>query len=152
MTGDRARGVALYTGAAALLTAGTLWWFAAAPREPRNRQIDEWRATALRLLPDNAGQQHADTMPLPAGAEHEALAEVAPGEYLVTLVCVGGPGSLVRVSLGEDGTDSGQGLRCSGDIVPENFSVSVAGELRLNVTVGASGPVVFRYSLLRTQG
>lgn len=146
----RARGVALYAGAGVLLAAGAFWWFAAAPGQPRDDRLAEWTASALRRVPDHAAQQGADTVPLPAGAEHEVVVELSAGAYVVTVVCVGAPRSLVRVSLGRHGTDSGQGLHCSGDNVPRNLSVSVADELRLSVTVNDAGPVVFRYSALRS--
>lgn len=146
---DRARGTVLYAGAAALLGAGVSWWVAAAPSEPRDPQIEQYRAGALRLLPDVASQTDADTVALAAGAEREVIAEVGNGEFLVSVVCVGGADSHVRISLGDVG-DSGHGLKCSGDVVPENFSVGVAGELRMNVSVNEAGPVVFRYSMLRS--
>jgi hypothetical protein len=145
---DRARGTVLYAGAAVLLGAGGVWWVAAAPSQPRDARIEEYRATALRLLPDVASQIDAGSVALAAGAEREVLAEVGNGELLVSVVCVGGENSRLRISLGEVG-DSGHGMDCSGDVVPENFSVTAVGELRMNVSVNEAGPVVFRYSMLR---
>lgn len=148
---DRARGAVIYAGAAALLGAGAFWWVAAAPTDPRDPQIERYRATALRLLPDVASQTDADTVAMAPGAEREVVAEVGAGEFLVSVVCVGGANSRVRISLG-DVHDSGRGLECSGDVVPDNFTVSAAGALRVNVTVNEAGPVVFRYSALRAAG
>jgi hypothetical protein len=146
---DRARGTVLYAGAAAVLGAGVFWWFAAAPREPRDPQIEEWRATAVRLLPDVASQTDADTLAFAPDTEREVFAEAGFGEFLVSVICVGGESSQVRISLGEVG-DSGRGLQCTGGTGPESFSVSLVGELRMNVSVNDAGPVVFRYSLLRS--
>jgi hypothetical protein len=145
---DRARGTVLYAGAAVLLGAGVFWWVAAAPSEPRDARIEQYQATALRLLPDVASQVDAGSVALAAGAERQVLAEVGNGEMLVSVVCVGGESSRVRISLGDIG-DSGHGMECSGDVVPETFEVTAVGELRLNVSVNESGPVVFRYSMLR---
>ena len=104
----------------------------------------------MQLLPDLPTQSDAGTVTLPAGAEHQVNADVGAGGFVVSVVCVGRPNSTVRVSLGVPGTDSGQGLRCSGDVTMENFSVALAGALRMRVSVNDAGPVVFRYSLLRT--
>jgi hypothetical protein len=40
-------------------------------------------------------------------------------------------------------------MACTGEPRPDGFSVTTAGQLRMNVSVGAAGPVVFRYTLLR---
>ena len=145
---DRARGAVLYAGAAVLFAAGAFWWVSAAPREPRDPQLEEYRASALRLLPDVASQTDADTLALVAGAEQEVSAAVGTGRYLVSVICVGGENSQVRISLGEV-DDSGHGMQCSGDPVPQSFTTGAAGELRLHVSVNEAGPVVFRYSVLR---
>jgi hypothetical protein len=147
--GDRARGVVLYACAALLLAGGALWWFRAAPHGDVDPRIEKWRADAERLLPDVIQQDQADTVAIDAGADREVTAEVDTGKYLISVLCVGGPDSQVRVSLGEAGTDSGRGLNCEGGSQPDNFTVGTAGQLRMNVTVNPAGPVVFRYSLLR---
>jgi hypothetical protein len=146
---DRARGAVIYAGAAAVLGAGAFWWFAAVPHEPRDPEIEQYRQTVQRLLPDVASQVDAGMVSLPAGVEQEVVAEVGMGTFLVSAVCAGGAGSQVRISLGDDG-DSGRGLDCAGEAVPVNFTVSAAGELRIHVSVNESGPIVFRYSLLRS--
>jgi hypothetical protein len=147
--GERVRGAVLYACAVALLAAGGVWWFRAAPRQEADPQIERWKQSALRLLPDVDAQEHAGTLALPAGIDREVTAEIDPGEYAVSVVCVGGAESQVRVSLGETGYDSGLGLTCAGDNRPDNFRVTVANPLRMNVSVNNAGPVVFRYSLLR---
>ncbi|MEU4239130.1 DUF6023 family protein [Actinoplanes sp. NPDC026619] len=146
--GDRARGVVLYTCAALLLAGGGVWWVRAAPRQVTDSRIAQWQQDAQRLLPDDDEQRVAGTVPLAAGADHEVVADLDTGEYRVSVICVGGAESQVRVSLGDAGTDSGRGLDCEGGSEPNNFTVGTAGQLRMNVTVGAAGPVVFRYSLL----
>lgn len=148
--GERARGGVLYGCAAMLLVAGGVWWFAAAPRQETDRQIERWKQSAERLLPDLDAQEHSGTLALAAGIDRELTAEIEPGEYSVSVVCVGGAQSQVRVSLGAAGSDSGIGLTCAGESEPDNFRVSIANPLRMNVSVNNSGPVVFRYSLLRT--
>jgi hypothetical protein len=70
----------------------------------------------------------------------------------VSVVCVGGPDSRLRVTLGDLGLDSGHGMSCTGDRKPDSFSVSLADDLRMNVSVSDSGPVVFRYTILREIG
>jgi hypothetical protein len=147
--GERARGAVLYGCAAALLAAGGAWWFEAAPRQEADPQIERWKQNALRLLPDVEAQNHAGTLALAAGVDREVTAAIGPGEYSVSVVCVGGAASQVRVSLGEAGYDSGLGLTCTGDNEPDKFRVTVANPLRMNVAVNNAGPVVFRYSLLR---
>jgi uncharacterized protein DUF6023 len=147
--GERARGAVLYGCALALLAAGGTWWILAAPRNDADPQIKAWQEAAQRLLPDAPAQQDADTVALGPGVDHEVLPQVESGEYTVSVVCVGGERAEVRVSLGDPGTDSGRGLRCTASEQPETFSVAVADELRLHVSVGDAGPVVFRYTLLR---
>jgi hypothetical protein len=146
---DRARGVVLYACAGLLLTGGAVWWFRAAPQDKTDARIAQWRADAQRLLPDVDEQREASTLALGAGTDREVVADVDTGEYLVSMLCVGGADSQVRVSLSDTGTDSGRGLNCEGGSDPNNFTVGTAGQLRIYVTVGAAGPVVFRYSLLR---
>ncbi|MFF5295479.1 DUF6023 family protein [Paractinoplanes globisporus] len=147
--GDRARGVALYATTAVLLAGGVTWWFRAAPGEEIDPMIPQWRASAQQLLPDVPGQDDADTIPLAAGSDHQVVAVVDTGKYQISVVCVGGQNSQVRVSLGEAATDSGRGLDCSDDPQSDRFDVGAAGRLRMFVVVSDAGPVVFRYTLLR---
>jgi len=114
-------------------------------------QIDRWRQSAERLVPDLDRQDAADTVSLAAGTEREVQANVANGSYRVTVVCVGGGDSSVRISLSDSGADSGHGLDCSGNQRPFDFPVAVAGQLRINVSVGEAGPVVFRYTVLKAE-
>ncbi|HEY0002089.1 MAG TPA: DUF6023 family protein [Actinoplanes sp.] len=60
MTDERARGVALYAFAAALLVAGVIWWVRAAPPDARESDAQRWTTTALRLLPDQGIPAQAD--------------------------------------------------------------------------------------------
>jgi hypothetical protein len=152
VSGDRARGVALYATAALLLAGGTTWWFRAAPRPAADPMIAQWQASAVRLLPDKADQDDADTVALAANSDHEMVSDVDPGTYQVSVVCVGGPDSRVRVSMDDTAIDSGLGLKCSDDSPTEQFDVGTSGRLRLHVSVGDVGPVVFRYILLHTAG
>lgn len=152
MRGDRARGVALYATAAALLAGGVAWWLAAAPGEEIDPMIAQWRLSAQRLLPDTPGQQDADTVAMAAGSDHQVVSMVESGKYRISVVCVGGSDSQVRVSLGEAGTDSGHGLGCSDDARSDQFEVGTSGQLRIHVSVSDAGPVVFRYTLLQTSG
>ena len=150
--GDRARGVALYATAALLLAGGTTWWFRAAPREETDPLVAQWRANAVQLLPDTADQDDADTVALAANSDHEMESDVEPGKYQVSIVCVGGPDSRVRVSMGDASIDSGRGLKCSDGAQMEQFDVGTSGQLHLYVSVGDSGPVIFRYTLNHTAG
>ena len=75
---------------------------------------------------------------------------VDAGKYQVSVVCVGGADSRVRISMGEAATDSGRGLRCADGAQRDQFEVGTSGRVRLYVAVGDLGPVVFRYTLLRT--
>jgi hypothetical protein len=149
--GERTRGVLLYAFAAVVLTGGAFWWFRAAPHAAVDSQIDQWRQSAERLVPDLDRQDAADTVSLAAGTEREVQANVANGSYRVTVVCVGGGDSSVRISLSDSGADSGHGLDCSGNQRPFDFPVAVAGQLRINVSVGEAGPVVFRYTVLKAE-
>lgn len=150
--GDRARGVVLYGLAALLLAAGVLWWFQTAPRQRVDPRLEQWRSNAQRLLPDLAGQEDAGAVALPAGAQHQVVSNIDGGEYTVWIICVGGTDSQVRVSLGSLADDSGRGLDCAGEHPPHHFSVGVGHRLRMNVSVGEAGPVVFRYAVVRLDG
>lgn len=151
MRAERARGAVLYGCAVALLAAGGAWWFRAAPHDPSSDPlIEQWWRNAQQLLPDDGGQDEADTLALPAGADRQVLADVGSGKYLISVVCVGAAGSQVRVSLGEAGTDSGHGLNCADRNPSDHFEVGTSGQLRIYVSVSAAGPVVFRYSVTRT--
>jgi hypothetical protein len=111
--------------------------------------IERWRQTAMRLLPDQPEQDDADMLALAPETDHQVLAKVDGGNYRVSVVCVGGARSQVRVSLGEAGTDSGHGLDCADGAVRDRFDVATSGRLRMFVSVNDAGPVVFRYTLLR---
>jgi len=147
--GERTRGVLLYAFAAVVLAAGGIWWFRAAPQQAVDPQIQQWRQSAERLVPDLDNQDAGETLALAAGAEREVQANVSNGSFRVTVVCVGGGDSSVRISLSDSGADSGHGLDCSGDRRPFGFPVAVAGQLRINVNVGEAGPVVFRYTVFK---
>lgn len=149
MTGERARGAVLYAAAGILVAGGATWWLLAAPPDRGNDQIDRWRAAVEQALPDTDEQVDAATTPLAAGDERPYVTSVDTDEYLVSVVCRGGPDTFVRVSLSRSGSDSGLGLRCSDERRPDSFKVALADELRLHVMVGDRGPVVFRYSLQR---
>ncbi|WIM96208.1 DUF6023 family protein [Actinoplanes oblitus] len=150
MTGARARGVVLHGAAALLLVVGGAWWWSARPRSAADPRLLDWRLTAERLLPDTGEQEAADTMVLAAGADYAKTDDLDGGAFLVSVVCAGPDGSLVRVSLGEGDEDSGRGLHCSGSRTPEVFSVGVGTQLRLRVVVDKIGPVIFRYTLERS--
>ena len=147
--GERARGAVLYGCAFALVAAGATWWFRAAPRKVTDPQLERWKLSAQHLLPDAEPQEDADTLALAAGVDHQVVATTDPAEYVVSVVCVGGAGSQVRVSLGVAGDDSGVGLSCTDSEPPQTFTVGLADRLRMNVSVSESGPVVFRYTLVR---
>ena len=148
MTGERARGAVLYAAAGLLVAGGATWWFLAAPPE-RDDQVDEWRAAVEQQLPETENQADAATAVLGAGADRSFEASVETGEYQVSVVCRGGPETLVRVSLSQIGRDSGLGLRCSGERPPDTFKVGLGDTVRLNVVVSDEGPVVFRYHVER---
>lgn len=150
MVGERARGAVLYACAGLMLAGGGVWWVRAAPREVVDPRIERWQSSALRLLPDTDNQDSSGTVALAAGADQDVLAEGGAGSFLVSVICVGGDGSSVRISLSET-DDSGHGLDCAGDPTPFQFKVSIPDQLRINVSVNESGPVVFRYSLARTE-
>jgi len=147
VTGDRVRGAVLYACAGLVLVAGGVWWFRAAPHEAPAAQTEQWRLTAERLLPDDDREEAAETLTLAAGVDHEVVADVSVGSKTLTVVCVGGQASEVRISLSPQ--DSGRGMRCSGGDPPVRLDVALPGQLRLNVSVGEAGPVVFRYSIRR---
>lgn len=150
MVGERARGAVLYACAGLVLAGGGVWWVRAAPRGLDDPEVTQWRRSAERLLPDTDNQESAGTVPLAAGADQEVVADGGDGSYQVSVICVGGAGSSLRISLSDTG-DSGHGLDCaSDDHTPFQFKVSIPDQLRMNVTV-TEGPVVFRYSLVRTE-
>ncbi len=151
MTGERGRGAVLYATAGVLVAAGAVWWFRAAPPERGADRVEQWRATVEKLLPEVEGQEDSSTMALGAGAEQTYRSSVETGKYVVSLVCRGGPDSFVRVSLSQNGSDSGLGLPCSEERAPQSFEVGLADSLRLHVVVGDAGPIVFRYSLARAR-
>ncbi|MFB9338501.1 DUF6023 family protein [Actinoplanes octamycinicus] len=146
----RGRGVVLLVVAVLLLVAGGTWWWSARPRSESDPRLLSWRLTAEQLLPDTGDQEAADTMVLAGNSETAKINDLDGGAFLVSVVCAGPDGSLVRVSLGEGDEDSGRGLRCSGARTPEVFSVGVGTQLRLRIAVDRIGPVIFRYTLERS--
>jgi uncharacterized protein DUF6023 len=151
MLGERGRGAVLYACAGLVLAGGGVWWFRAAPREVADPQVEQWTRSAEQLLPDTGNQESAGTVALAAGADQQVLAEGGDGSFMVSVICVGGANSSLRISL-SDTDDSGHGLSCTDtDPTPFQFKVSIPDELRMNVTVTDAGPVVFRYSLMRTE-
>jgi hypothetical protein len=147
VSAERGRGAVLNLLTALILISGAAWWWRAAPREPADDRLLGWRLTAEQLLPESAEQQVASTLALADGDGHVEVAEVDGGEFLVSVVCAGDDGSRIRVSLGVQ--ETGRGMRCSGSRTPEVFSVGLAKELKLRVSVEEAGPVVFRYTLQR---
>ncbi|HET6480449.1 MAG TPA: DUF6023 family protein [Actinoplanes sp.] len=152
MTGERGRGAVLYATAAVLVAAGATWWFLAAPPDQGTDQVALWRTATEELLPDTDLQVEAATTTMAANEERPYVTSVDTGEYLVSVVCRGGPDSYVRVSLSQTGSDSGLGVRCSEERRPDSFKVALADQLRLHVMVGDRGPVAFRYTLQRATG
>ncbi|MEU8815966.1 DUF6023 family protein [Actinoplanes sp. NPDC048796] len=159
MTSERVRGAVLYSMAAVLLAAGATWWLVAAPddTEPTS-PAQQWRQAAERLLPDVGTQEDGATLTLTPGAAQQISTEVPSGQYSVAMVCVGGSGSTVRVSLDSAesgfgdfsgvGGDSGLGMSCEQERSPETFPVQLTDALRMTVTAGQDSEVVFRYSLV----
>jgi hypothetical protein len=152
VTGEQARGAILYGCAAVLLTGGAVWWAVSAPAGTDNSQVEQWRTEARKLLPDSENLYASDSVALEPNIDQQVVEDLGQGEFMVTVVCAGAPDSQLRVSLGDLGADSGHGLRCTGDRSPDVFSVSVVDDLRMNVSVGDAGPVVFRYTVLRQGG
>jgi hypothetical protein len=148
VTADRIRGAVLYAGAVVLLAAGGVWWVRAAPRQPVELDVTQWTATAQRLLPAPDEAEADDTIELGAGVDREISVKVDDGSHHLEVVCVGGQDSVVRVTLGTY-HDSGRGLDCAGSQRPTGFNLGVAGGLRMNLSVGGSGPVVFRYTVTK---
>ncbi|SNY04524.1 DUF6023 family protein [Paractinoplanes atraurantiacus] len=158
MTTDRQRGVVLYSMAAVLLAGGAAWWLVTAPDDTKpTSQAQQWRQAAERLLPDVGTQEDGATLTLNPGAEQAISTEVSFGQYSVAMVCVGGAGSTVRVSLDNPetpdfsgiGGDSGLGMSCEQERSPETFPVQLSDALRMTVSAGQDSEVVFRYSLVR---
>jgi hypothetical protein len=147
VTSERARGTALYAGAALLLAAGGVWWIGAKPRQPAGPAVAQWTATAVRLLPESPNAEATETVELAPGADRQIDAPVDTGNHRLSVVCVGETGSIVRISLGVV-DDSGRGLHCTGD-QPTLFEVSLVDHLHMNLSVAGSSPVVFRYSVVR---
>jgi hypothetical protein len=145
---DRVRGAVLYAGAVVLLVAGGVWWVRAAPRQLVDPAVAQWTATAERLLPEPDEAEADKTVELGAGVDREITVQVDDGSHHIEVVCVGGPNSLVRVSLGTY-NDSGRGLACTGHQQPMSFDVGVAGGLRMNLSVGGASAVVVRYAVTK---
>ena len=148
MIGERARGALLYAFAGLVLVGGGAWWVRAAPREAPGSRIEQWRLAAERLLPDADRQEAAETLPLAAGVDRKVVASIGNGGHALSVVCVGGRASEVRISLGIN--DSGMRVPCFGAHRLLSLNVGLAGKLQLDVSVGDAGPVVFRYSIRRT--
>jgi Family of unknown function (DUF6023) len=147
VTADRIRGAVLYAGAVLLLVVGTLWWLRAKPRELVDPSIARWTAAAKGLLPEAPDLEASDTLQLGAGVDRQISAHVDDGSHHIEVVCVGGANSLVRVSLGSE-NDSGRGLDCT-VARPVGFDVGLAGGLRMNLSVGGTSPVIFRYTVTK---
>jgi hypothetical protein len=148
VTADRIRGAVLYAGAVVLLAAGAFWWVRSTPRQPVDPSIAAWTATAERLLPDPPDAEAGETLQLGAGIDREVSAKIDDGSHHIVMICVGGANSLVRVSLGTL-NDSGRGMDCTGAQRPLSFDVGLAGGLRMNLSVGGTSAVIFRYTVTK---
>jgi hypothetical protein len=146
--GRRARGLVVYGTAAALLVAGGFWWFRSAPYLGPDPKLERWHVAAERRLPAGGPLADSGTIDLAAGADRAVQTRAAGGIYEVQIVCVGDPGSSVRISLG-DVNDSGRGMACTEQTPPTSFPIGVADALVLHVAVDGTGPVVVRYTLTR---
>jgi hypothetical protein len=148
VTSDRARGAVLYAGAALLLVAGGAWWVRAKPRPAVDPVLARWSATAERLLPDPPEAETVETIELRRGVHRQVDAPIDTGAQGISMVCVGEPKSVVRVSLGVV-DDSGRPVHCTGAEPPTRFEVGLVGQLHMDLSLDGAGPVVFRYSVVK---
>ena len=150
MTGNRARGVALYGIAGVLLLAGVLWFVRTAPETGEDPAVTAGRETAERLLPDLTLQSEAETMVLAAGARTERTTSVRGGSYALAMICIGA--GQIRVRLSAQGVDSGRAVPCdSGEPVPVELTVGLADEFFMAVSAETDGPAVFRWRVVRAR-
>jgi hypothetical protein len=152
VTGERGRGVLLYTLSAVLLLGGGLWFFRAAPPSGDDPQVDAWRNRAAALLPDVPLEVMADTIVMAGDISTERNASVDGGSYTLSMVCLGERGQ-VRVRLSTSGNDSGRAVRCAGKPASVSLSVALADHFFMLVSAETEGgTAVFRWRLDRGRG
>jgi hypothetical protein len=149
----------LYGTAAALLAAGTVWWWRADPIPPEDPRVPALRAAAERALPDAAGMK-AGTVVVGPGREVRSMASTGDGTFRLNLAC-GGAGRLqVRLAMGntvlENGLRAGSArtVACAPEPVPVAFTVEADGQAGLTAVLPAdvTAPVVLRSTWTADQG
>jgi hypothetical protein len=152
VTAEQTRGVLLYTLTAVLLIAGGLWWVRSAPPGPDDPRVEQWRAKAGLLLPDQIQQVKAETFPLASGHDADRNAVVTAGSYRVTMLCVADRGD-VRVRFSTTDSDSGRAVPCAPAPTPVTLTIALADNFFLNATSESpTRAVIFRWRLERAGG
>jgi len=150
VTDERRRGVVLYALTALTLAAGAVWYAWAAPQIGPDPRVQQWRATAERLLPDLPLQTMADTIVLENDLAAERRSPIVGGSYALSMICAGT--GHVRVRLSTGGNDSGRAVRCSDKPSPDTIRVALADKFFLSVAAEEDeGVAVFRWRLERTR-
>jgi Family of unknown function (DUF6023) len=155
VTGTRARGVVLYSLAAALLLGGAFWYVRAAPSSAgtaADPRVAGWRAAAGRLLPDVPQQVTAGTVVISGGTSAQRTQPVTGGSYTLSMICLGDHGA-VRVRLSGKGYDSGRAVPCAATPQPVTVTVGLADQFYMLADAETdSAAAVFRWRLERAGG
>lgn len=153
MTGARARGVVLYSLAAALLLGGAFWYVRAAPAGMRpDPRVAAWREAADRLLPDRQQQITSGTIVMSDGTSTQRTHAVIGGSYALSMICLGDHGA-VRVRLSGKGYDSGRAVPCAASPQPVTVTVGLADQFFMLVDAETdTSAAVFRWRLDRANG
>ena len=144
MTQDQARGLQLYALAVLVLIGGGVWFFRAAPNLGGDAQVQAWRATVTRELPDVQPQIDAGTVLVARGADSEATAQVPGGSFILTMICAGA--GHVRVRLSSTGNDTGLPIPCADQPQPVTLKVGLGTEFYMSM-VAETDRAVFRWRL-----
>jgi hypothetical protein len=152
VTSEQARGALLYALTAFVLVAGGLWWVRTAPAAGNDPRAAQWRATAVKLLPDLPIQVTSETLEVSGGRSTDRNEPVDFGSYRVTMLCVGEQGNVrVRVSMTDD--DSGRAVPCTLNPATITLTVALADNFYLHVASESQArTVVFRWRLDRVRG
>jgi hypothetical protein len=144
------RGIVLYTLAAVLVAAGSVWFFASAPRTGEDpRTVAGRRALAL-AVPDVPGQIQAETLVLAAGDATERNVPVGRGSYVLVLACTGTDEDQVRVRLSTTTVDSGRAVPCVEEPSPVALSTALGSMFFMSMASEADGETVVRWRLVRS--
>ncbi len=142
---NRTTGAVLYTLAATLLAAGTLWWIRTAPPVGTDPAVAGWRVSVEQLLPDRVDQIAAGTLVVRPEGVREVDAETRPGRHYLFFLCAGQ--GQVLIEPGPPGRGAGRLVLCGDRPQLQSLVVDLADRFHLMISGQSATTVVFRWQL-----